>query len=319
MKRLFLIIGAAILITFMLIFRKPIKQEAENLLMVLVGKNAPELECLDSIPSQGIFYYSDSIRIVGDLYLPFERERAPFILLLHGSSVHGRKSPLIQILADQFRQLNYVLLAIDLRGYGESQDPRAVTSPDDFDFAQDAINAISFVFSEVEIDTSRVFVIGHSFGAGVALAAQANDKRIKKIVLIGPPRRLRERFLNEDASDIDYFLKRWQSDMKLPYSLKYSIVRDVYEELDIETYREIFTKPDHIPLFLIDGEKEDERDLEFLRKVYRELSPPVEYWTVDDTGHYMRTRFSNGKVCYDRVTIQHFIQRVDEWLGQPSR
>lgn len=272
------------------------------------------LHCLQTDHSVQVHFKSGKLTIAGDLYPPVAEESSPCIILLHGSSLKGRKLPLMQVMAAKLQQMNFMVLNIDLRGYGESDDPPALTSPKDFDFAADVIHAIDFLSKQPLADTSRIFLIGHSFGAGVALAAMQQDKRIKKLVLIGPPRRLRERFFNENAPDRIYFLKRWQKDMQLSYPLPYHLWQAVYQPLDIENYLEKLSETGHIPIMLIDGEKEDPADLQFLSRIATQIAPPVTYWTVADTDHYLNTGFFFSKVCYDSKIINILISRIRDWI-----
>jgi pimeloyl-ACP methyl ester carboxylesterase len=248
------------------------------------------------------------------LFLPNSSHASPTLLLLHGTSIYGRKLPLIQILAKEFQSLGYVVLAIDFRGYGESDDPDSLTCPDDFNFAQDICSAIDYLLENVPVDPSQIYILGHSFGAGSALSAQENDTRIRKLILFGPPRRLSERFLDADAKDRNFILLRMKRDMQLSYDLDFDIWRKVVQKRNIENYIENFSQADHIPLFLIDSEDEDPRDLEFLERIYQKLSPPVNYWTVPKTNHYLNTGRLLGKYIYGKEIIDNFVCNIDFWL-----
>lgn len=270
---------------------------------------------LKSEEVQEVFFTSDSLKIVGDLLEPDTYQPSPAILLLHGTSRYGRKLPLIQILARKFYKLGYIVLAIDLRGYGESEVPEALTSPRDFDFAQDVHSAIEFLVQNTRVDPEEIYVLGHSFGAGVALAAQCNNPLIKKLILFGPPRRLSERFLNPGAPDRDFILARMRRDMNLPYNLDFQIWKHVVAARNIETYIEQFSQTQHIPLFLIDSEYENPLDLNFLRDIYRHLKGQVEYWTVPQVDHYLNTSSHFGFLLYSEAIINQFTQRIDLWLN----
>lgn len=314
MKKIFSVLIFFILAAFIfgISFRDSLRREYRNLEKIASNGSLNDIRFIRSGLSQKISFYSDSLRIAGELY--DSQRNSPCIILLHGSSIYGRKSPLVRVLANQFNRLGYVVLTFDVRGYGESEDPKGLEVPDDFDFARDVQSGIDYLLSNVSIDTQRIYVIGHSFGGGVALAAQMRDSRIKKLVLIGPSRRLKERFFNSDAMDREYFLKRWRRDMQLSYKLTFAIWKEVLRPLDIEWHLPRFQSLGHVPIFLIDGERENKKDIEFLRCIYQKMAPPADYWTIPKTAHYLNTGFFLGRVCYNRRVVVKAVKHIDKWL-----
>ncbi|NET04033.1 MAG: alpha/beta fold hydrolase [Symploca sp. SIO2B6] len=265
--------------------------------------------------SKQVYFQSDYLTIAGDLYQPQHLDNSPAIVLLHGISIFGRKLPLIQVLAQKFQEMGYTVLAVDCRGFGESEDPLD-RNFQDFDFARDVQSAIDFLISQVPINPSQLYVFGHSFGGGVALAAQARDPRIKKLVLLGPTRRGTERFLSAGTQEQERCVGRMRADMELEKPLNFSLVKQISKPLYIENYIDDFSKNVHIPIFLIDAEYEAKEDLEFLRDIYQSMAQPVEYWTVPKTGHRLSTGFLLRWPCYNQQVVETFVTRVDQWLQQ---
>jgi pimeloyl-ACP methyl ester carboxylesterase len=272
------------------------------------------VRCVLSGSSQQVTYQAGEITLAGDLYRGRGAPPRPGLVLLHGGSVHGRRLPIVAVLADRFAKRGYTVLTPDLRGYGESEDPADLSDPAAFDFAQDVVSSLDLLESLPDVDRGRLYVVGHSFGAGIALAAQARDRRIAKLVLIGPPRRLQERFLDAGAADSAYVLARTQEDMQLPEQPSMTTWRPVIESVDIERYLDYWTRPGHIPLFLMDSEREDADDLAFLREIHGRMAPTVEYWTLPKTDHYLHTGRLLGRACYNAGVIGPFTDRVDAWL-----
>ncbi|MGB5898904.1 MAG: alpha/beta fold hydrolase [Geitlerinemataceae cyanobacterium] len=272
-----------------------------------------KIERVNDRPSKPIIFTADTLNIIGDLYCG--NERSPVILLLHGSSIFGRKLPLIRALAKEFQALGYTVLTFDLRGHGESDKPQDYTGKS-FDFARDVEAAIDELERRLEIKNRRLYVVGHSFGGGVALAAQARDKRIEKVVVFGPPRRLSERFLNPEAREKVKLLFRWQLDMQLNKPLTFSMWKPAIERLNIENYVEQFSQPGHIPLFVIDAEREPAEDLAFLRAFSQKATSPKNYWTVPNTDHYLDSGFVRIIPYYDRQLVMTFVDRIDRWFQE---
>ncbi|MDY6936441.1 MAG: alpha/beta fold hydrolase [Cyanobacteriota bacterium] len=252
--------------------------------------------------------------MVGDLYSSDRTEEKPVILILHGASVFGRKLPLIQALSQEFQELGYPVFAFDARGFGESEKPAEYT-PESFDFSQDVRSAIDVLSDREGFANRRFYIVGHSFGGGVALGASDRDSRIEKVVIFGPPRRLGERFLNPEAREKIKLLVRWQGDMQLDRPLEFDLWSQVLAPLNIENYVERFSQPGHTPLFIVDAEDEPDPDLAFLREFYQHTVDPTDYWTVPATNHYLDSGFRLNVPQYYPPTIRSFVEKVDRWFA----
>lgn len=276
-------------------------------------KQIPHLQIASPRPTKTVQFYADSLRLVGDVYLPQENPTASTIVLLHGSSVFGRKLTLMRALATEMRALGYAVFVFDMRGYGESADPTEY-SLKNFDFAQDVTSAIDYLKAHYPEHSENIYVFGHSWGGAVALAAQARDRRIQKTISFGPPRRLSERFLNPEAQEKKKLLMRWQADMQLHRPISFDLWQQVLEPLNIENYVEAFAQENQKPIFLIDAENEPAADLSFMRNIDRQTSSQVQYWTVPSTDHYLGSGFLMGIPCYDKNVVANFVNRLHQWL-----
>ncbi len=266
-------------------------------------------------PNKTVSFLAGNLQLKGDLYLANSPAEVPTILLLHGSSIFGRKLPFIPAVATEFQQLNYNVFAIDLRSHGESEKPQDYT-PEAFDFSQDVIAAFDYLETEFPGVNQPFYIVGHSFGAGVATAAISREPRIAKAVLFAPPRRLQERFLNPEAQEKQKLLLRWQIDMQLDRPLTYDFWHPVMAALDLETYIEALEKPGHPPIFLIDAEQEPKEDLAFFQQMYQRISDPVAYWTIPNTGHYLDTGLFLKWGAYHQPIVNNFVTKIDQWLKQ---
>ena len=180
--------------------------------------------------SRRVSFQAEGLRIVGNLYSSRGSTRRPALVLLHGSSKPARKEALIQVLAKKFYDRGYAVLTFDFQGYGESEDPGDHHRRGDFDFVGDTKKALDFLLVQPGIDPERLFLLGHSLGAGVALALQSEDRRVKKMVLFGPPRRLKARFLQAEESVQREWLAEWEADMKRSTPLNLQLKLDRYRQ-----------------------------------------------------------------------------------------
>ena len=282
-------------------------------LNLLKKSSFKELKYISYKPTKTGSFLAGDLTLKGDLYLPENADTAPTIILLHGSSILGRKLPIIPALAQGFKQKGYRVFAFDLRAHGESEQPLHYTTQA-FNFAQDVTAAIDYLNTNFPSQNNQIYVLGHSFGAGVTMAAQAQDNRISKAVVFSPPRRLRERFLNPEAQEKEKLMFRWQIDMQLPKPLEFSVWEPVMVTLDIETYLEDFTQPGHIPLLILDAEFEPSEDLAFLKDLSQKMVSPVEYWTIPQADHYLNTGLILNKGFAKGTAISTFVNYVDNWL-----
>ncbi len=133
----------------------------------------------------------DGVKIVGDYYPPKAEARpAPMVILLHmyRSNRHAFE-PLIGPLHDA----GFAILAIDMRGHGDSATPelqRRVRQRDTKvfeDMVQDVRAAYDFLARrEDEVDRSRFAVVGASVGCSVALRYAAKDRSVDCVVCLSP-------------------------------------------------------------------------------------------------------------------------------------
>lgn len=291
-----------------------INTEFQNLKRITKANSIFQLRFANT-EAKVVRFNSDSIQIVGDFFESDSDKPSPCILILHGTHVLGRRQPIILSVAKEFQKLGYSVLSIDFRGYNESQDPQSVKSIDDLDFAQDVIAAIDYLHTLPSIDKSRIYILGHSFGAGVALSTISREERVNRYILFGAPRRVRERILNPLSPDRTMLLKKNIGNMKLSYDVDSTIVLKSIETRDIEKYISTMSSQTHPNRYLlIDGETEDPKDLKFYKNIANQLGKNSEYRTIKGSDHYLNTGFFMQKEAYDIKIVTDFVTEIHEWL-----
>jgi pimeloyl-ACP methyl ester carboxylesterase len=127
---------------------------------------------------------SESPRIVADHYAaPHSQE---LVIFAHGSDSKGRRSGLSRLLADGLRDRGISVLALDLRGFGDSEDP-PLPLAEDFRFEDDIRRAAHYALDKGIAKPGNIIYVGYSLGAGVVLHAGRNDPKPSAIVVIGAP------------------------------------------------------------------------------------------------------------------------------------
>ena len=128
-------------------------------------------------------FTSAGLKLAGILELPEKRrDRHPAFLVLHGFGSNKDSSMMLAV-ARLLLSLGYAVLRFDMRGCGESGGTRGRVIC--LEQVEDTKNAVSFLSTRSEIDSKRIAVFGHSFGAAVALYAAGVDPRIAACISSG--------------------------------------------------------------------------------------------------------------------------------------
>src|SRR2546422_5326630 len=114
----------------------------------------------------------------------------PAVLLLHG---YGEDRSVWTDFGQQLRNRGWAVMALDLRGHGESKsrNQRPIqASPewrkDPHEFPVDLDPALDWLKAQPRIDTRKIVVIGSDVGANLALIASGRFPEVRTIVAIKP-------------------------------------------------------------------------------------------------------------------------------------
>ncbi len=156
-----------------------------GLLLAGFGRPGPAAE-----PKPITFATPDGLRIAGDYYAPPTADRpAPCTILLHMyRSDRSRWAPL----AKPLQAAGFAVLAIDLRGHGQSattetRDLVLKRDPEIFRKMQnDVLGAYDWLAQQAEVDRARFALVGASVGCSIALQYAARDRSVDAIVCLSP-------------------------------------------------------------------------------------------------------------------------------------
>jgi len=163
---------------------------------------------------QEVVFYSESCKIIGDLYLPDNLPQAaklPVVILCHGFS--GIREILLPPYAEFFAQNGFAALVFDYRGFGDSEGERGRLVP--AEQVVDIRNAITFMETLPQVDPERIGLWGTSFGGANAIYTAAIDKRVKCIsvqITFGSGERMVAGGMNDEAREklLSTLQKAWQ-------------------------------------------------------------------------------------------------------------
>jgi uncharacterized protein len=130
-----------------------------------------------------VSFVSGGLRLAGVLHLPEGgRGKCPAFLVLHGFG-SNKDGGTAMIAAKMFAGLGYCALRFDMRGCGESEGERGRVIC--LEQVEDTRAALGYLASRSDIDPARIAVMGHSFGAAVAVYAAGVDGRVAACVSTG--------------------------------------------------------------------------------------------------------------------------------------
>lgn len=125
---------------------------------------------------------SDGVELAGVLHIPDSHkagDRLPAFVVLHGF-MGSKDESHAEIQATMLEGFGYAALRIDFRGCGESGGLRGYVLC--LDQVADTRNALTWLAERPEIDPKRMAVIGHSFGAAVAVYTGGVDDRVAAVI-----------------------------------------------------------------------------------------------------------------------------------------
>jgi fermentation-respiration switch protein FrsA (DUF1100 family) len=129
-----------------------------------------------------VTFPSDGHTLSGVLHVPggaMPGKRLPAFLVLHGF-MGSKDDSHAEIQARMLADWGFAALRFDMRGCGESGGERGFVRC--MDQVADTRNALTWLSARPEIDPQRIAVIGHSFGAAVAIYAAGIDQRIAAVI-----------------------------------------------------------------------------------------------------------------------------------------
>ena len=132
-----------------------------------------------------INFPSDGLKLSAVLQVPdglAQGEQRPAIAVLHGFG-SNKEDGMVMLACRFFESLGYISLRFDMRGCGESEGERGRVLCEEQ--VRDTSNAISFLSQRPEVLSGAIAVMGHSFGAAVAVYTAGVDTRVAACISSG--------------------------------------------------------------------------------------------------------------------------------------
>jgi len=123
------------------------------------------------------------MRVAGNLFVPktFDRSKAhPALVVSHPMGAVKEQSA--NLYATKMAEQGFVTLAIDLPGWGESEGPRNLVSPEMY--AEGFSAAVDFLGTQPFVDRSRIGAIGICGSGSFVISAAKIDPRMRAIATV---------------------------------------------------------------------------------------------------------------------------------------
>jgi hypothetical protein len=147
---------------------------------------APTGQTAATFPSAG----RPPLALEGVLHSPLSSSSAapgmprPAALICHPQpATSSMDDPLCRLLAEQLAAAGFVALRFNFRGVGHSEGQQTDGRLEPLDIA----GAAEFLLAQPGVNPQKLALVGHAFGAVMALAYAAHDGRVGTVVAVSPP------------------------------------------------------------------------------------------------------------------------------------
>lgn len=131
-----------------------------------------------------VTFKSGDLTLSGALHLPPGEQNVPYpcVIVLHGFGSNKQASN-VRLPVDMLNDWGYAAFRFDMRGCGESEGEfgRVIC----MEQVEDTRAALDFLHGFEQVDSSRIALLGSSFGAAVALYTGAVDERVAGVISSG--------------------------------------------------------------------------------------------------------------------------------------
>ncbi len=182
------------------------------------------------------------IKLPGSLYIPNNAKKTAAVILVHGSGAHDRNGSMVKNkiyleIALGLVQQGITVLAYDKRTYVyQNNNPFPIDSMDYYsETIDDAVAAVDFLKHQKEVDSTKVYVAGHSQGAMCA-PLMAKKCKVKGLILLAAPARPLLEIIPEQ---LDYLSnldgKVSDEEEKMNNTLKWQVKNALKPDLTLKT------------------------------------------------------------------------------------
>lgn len=222
----------------------------------------------------------DGLRIRGQFFTPGDTNSYPAICICHGIP-SGQTDPLDRgypSLAERFCREGFTTFIFNFRGARNSEG-----NFDIMGWTRDLTAAIDYLMAQIEVDKTRLALVGFSAGAAVSIWVAAQDSRIGAVASCACPAEL-SRIFGDPPTLIAYFRK-------------IGIIRDADFPASPDAWTAGFRLVNPLaaihylaprPLLVLHGSRDDLVPVENALQLFQAAEEPKQLLIVDGSSHQLR-------------------------------
>jgi hypothetical protein len=297
-------------------------------------------------------FSSEGFSISGTLTVPSTKTPTPVVLMLPGSGQIDRDDNSKQLQINLFPQLISIInnlglatFRYDKRGVGESEGSFWETGLEDL--VSDAKQAVSWLKAREDIDASKIFVLGHSEGALLAMRVAAEDSSIAGAVLLAGSAKTGEETIIWQTKRISESMTGLNK--AITKLLRIDVVKAIQKNLDrIKSTTQDFTRIQgrkinakwmreflaydpsvalrkiECPVLAITGSHDVQVDPKDLETMERLIPSSFEKYEIQSLTHLLRIDLNEqGLKTYKKQTKQPVdetvLEKISSWLQDPQK
>jgi uncharacterized protein len=220
------------------------------------------------------FSSRDSLKLYGTLTTPASGTEA-IMLMVHGITSNRDEWGIFELLADEVAKEGVASLRFDFRGHGESTlDEQLITL---FGILSDVASAGQELEAAAGTPETRRYIVGSSFGGGLAYEAASRDGRFERAFLIAP--------VFDYLADINHCAPKWRHDLKRKDHFKYNDLTLGRALANEALYFDPLAGP-AVPTTIFHGTKDTDVVIDLSRAVAAR-HPAIDLVEIKGAGHVM--------------------------------
>lgn len=209
-----------------------------------------------------------------------EPKKLPAIIVVHGFNENMNRDWILDI-ANFISPYGFVALRFDFHGHGESEgdfEEHTVTQQID-----DVKSAVDFVEQLSEVDSTKIFLIGHDIGGDISVLAAAEDARVKGVISWAARGDIEKHITSRMA---DYELDELKQKGRYAHG-QFDINSEYLEDLKEHNVQEAFNKL-QVPILLIHGRDDLQIRVDEARKLLTMAHEPKQLVLIPEADHWCR-------------------------------
>lgn len=214
------------------------------------------------------------------------KEKYPTVILVHGFGATKEESGMFDDIAKNLSEVGILVFRFDFSGCGESEGDFSEISLSEL--TSDLSKIFEFVKLKTKVDSSRIGILGQSFGASITIAL---EPKVKCLIMMGSTFKPKEALIKlfgkgYNPNGISIRVK--------PSGTLNKVKTQFWKDFDNHKLLESI-KNIHCPILFIHGEKDDKAPIPEMEVCFKNANEPKEKIIIEGANHGLRSHLD--KMC----------------------